>query len=90
MENQKNEKLWKEAEARAGFKSHFTTYILANVFFIGIWYFSGGSTGRHFWPIWAMLGWGVGLLSHYLGVYRKNLFFSTETEYEKLMQKENK
>jgi hypothetical protein len=87
MENQRDEALWKMAEARAGFKRHFVSYLVINIFFIGIWYFSGGNNGRYFWPIWPILAWGVSLLFHYLGVYRSQSFFSVEGEYEKLIRK---
>ena len=43
------------------FKTHLTFYLLINVFLIGVW---GASGGGYFWPIWPMLGWGVGLAAH--------------------------
>jgi eukaryotic-like serine/threonine-protein kinase len=43
------------------FKTHLTLYVLVNVFLIGIWAASGGG---YFWPIWSMLGWGIGLAVH--------------------------
>lgn len=89
METQRNERLWKEAEARSGFKKHLSSYVLVNLFLIGVWYFKGGAQGGNFWPVWTLLGWGIGLLSHYLGVYGKNRFFSTEKEYEDLVKAEN-
>ena len=43
------------------FKIHLTAYLLVNVFLIGIWAASGGGG---FWPIWVILGWGIGLAAH--------------------------
>jgi eukaryotic-like serine/threonine-protein kinase len=43
------------------FKTHLTLYLLVNVFLIGIWAASGGG---YFWPIWSILGWGIGLAGH--------------------------
>src|SRR3954468_5406969 len=40
---------------------HFTTYLLVNLMLIGIWAASGGG---YFWPIWPLLGWGIGLGCH--------------------------
>jgi class 3 adenylate cyclase len=40
---------------------HLTTYILVNLLLIGIWAASGGG---YFWPIWPILGWGVGVGCH--------------------------
>jgi class 3 adenylate cyclase len=44
-----------------GFRIHLTVYIVVNVMLIGIWAASGGG---YFWPIWPMLGWGIGVGSH--------------------------
>jgi eukaryotic-like serine/threonine-protein kinase len=43
------------------FKTHLTLYLLVNAFLIGIWAASGGG---YFWPIWSILGWGIGLAAH--------------------------
>jgi class 3 adenylate cyclase len=43
------------------FKHHLTVYLLVNVFLIGIWAASGAG---YFWPIWPILGWGIGLAAH--------------------------
>jgi class 3 adenylate cyclase len=40
---------------------HLTTYVLVNVLLIGIWAASGGG---YFWPIWPILGWGIGVGCH--------------------------
>ena len=42
-------------------RTHLTFYLLVNVFLTGIWAASGGG---YFWPIWPMLGWGIGLAAH--------------------------
>src|SRR3712207_5268280 len=46
---------------RAGFRHHFWVYALVNLMLIGIWAASGGG---YFWPIWPMLGWGIGVACH--------------------------
>ncbi|WP_221394056.1 2TM domain-containing protein [Dyadobacter sp. NIV53] len=90
METPRNELLWRKAKKRAGFKIHLRTYFMVNgvlwiIYFITI----GQSGGRHLfpWPIWPMLGWGIGLASHYLSAYdnagEKKL---VEQEYEKLIR----
>jgi class 3 adenylate cyclase len=40
---------------------HATIYVVVNVMLIAIWAASGGG---YFWPIWPMLGWGIGLGGH--------------------------
>ena len=43
------------------FRTHLTFYLLVNVCLIGIW--AAGGAG-YFWPIWPILGWGIGLAAH--------------------------
>lgn len=92
MEHSEKDPMWRDAERRTAFKRNLATYVVFNLFFVGIWYFSGNGYGTgHFWPIWPMLGWGVGLVMHYLGAYHTNTPFSVEKEYEKLKkEKENR
>jgi class 3 adenylate cyclase len=42
-------------------RMHATVYVLVNVMLIAIWAASGGG---YFWPIWPILGWGIGLGCH--------------------------
>jgi hypothetical protein len=86
----KDPRLWEIAKRRASFKTHLATYLVVNCFLWAIWYFTSDNvsvgTNRIPWPIWSTLGWGVGLVFHYLGAYvfpREN---SVEREYEKLMR----
>jgi class 3 adenylate cyclase len=46
---------------RQSFKIHLTLYLLVNVLLIGIWAASGGG---YFWPVWPILGWGIGVAAH--------------------------
>lgn len=84
MENMQNDPLWKQAERRAAFKRNLASYIIINLFLIGVWYISSRNHNVHFWPIWPILGWGLGVVMQYLGVYHTNSVFSVDREYEKL------
>ena len=42
-------------------KIHLALYASINVLLIGIWAASGGG---YFWPIWSILGWGIGVAGH--------------------------
>lgn len=75
--------LWELARKRSGFKWSFASYIVVNAMLIGTWYFTSGYDS-YFWPVWPMLGWGVGIVMHYLAAYHSNNIFSTEQEYIKL------
>ena len=84
----KDPQLWELARRRASFRTHFIIYLVMVVFFWAVWYLSGpGERGsRYPWPVWPMLGWGIGVLFHYLGAYVKTGAGATEREYEKLIR----
>lgn len=71
------------ARKRVEFRTHLVVYCVVNAGLWGIWYFTSGSHG-YVWPVWPLLGWGVGLLFHYLFDYRPSKLFSEEEEFEKL------
>jgi uncharacterized protein DUF1707/2TM domain-containing protein len=50
---------------RAGVLSHAASYVAVSVLLVAVWAATGAD---YFWPIWPMLGWGIGLMSHGLGV----------------------
>jgi class 3 adenylate cyclase len=55
-------------EAKRAFGRHVTVYVAVNLLLIAIW----AITSRgYFWPIWPILGWGVGLGAHYWGAFLK-------------------
>ena len=48
----------KRIRAKRAFGLHATVYVAVNLLLIAVW----ALTGRgYFWPIWPILGWGVGL-----------------------------
>jgi hypothetical protein len=44
-----------------GFSIHRSVYVLTSVAMVAIWALTGAG---YFWPVWPMLGWGIGVLSH--------------------------
>ena len=82
----KDPHLWYIAQKRVSFKYHLASYIVVNIFFWILWYFSGTNETQEGWPwpVWPMLGWGIGLFFHYLGAYVFPKENSVEREYEKL------
>ncbi|MEZ0542567.1 2TM domain-containing protein [Fibrella arboris] len=88
--------LWKQAKERVGFRMHLRSYLIVNG---GLWLiylftqFSLVQSGHRGylvpWPIFPMLGWGIGLVSHYASVYRSpNQRNQVEREYEKLKRQQ--
>lgn len=47
--------------AQTLFAVHLRVYLIVNAFLIAIWALTGSS---EFWPIWPILGWGLGLALH--------------------------
>ncbi|TDB67981.1 2TM domain-containing protein [Arundinibacter roseus] len=91
METNRDEYLWKKAQNRAAFKIHARTYLLVNAGLWIVYYFmqlQPWGRNMHPWPIWPMLGWGIGLTSHYFSAYgsidERSL---AEREYQKLLEK---
>lgn len=92
---ERDEFLWKEAQKRVGFKLHLRSFLIVNA---GLWLLylllNANSlshlsfTGASFpWPLFATLGWSIGLASHYIRVHtRTNGHDMTEREYQKLLQ----
>ncbi|MEP6710810.1 MAG: 2TM domain-containing protein [Ferruginibacter sp.] len=90
MEEQRDEQLWKLAKKRADFQRSLASYFILNAFFWLIWWFTSGTHGYNRglpWPIWPMLGWGIGLLFQYLNAYGGAKTDLVEKEYEKLKNK---
>jgi len=89
MENEKDDILWKKAEARVGFKKHLTTYVLVNIFIWIIWYFTTAPYYDGFpWAAYVTLGWGIGIVANYIQVYVNDGVDAVEKEYEKLKNRD--
>jgi len=56
----------RRVKAKRGFMTHLVIYLVVNALILVIWVSSGSG---YFWPIWVILGWGVGLAFHGWGVY---------------------
>lgn len=56
----------RRVKARRDFSGHVAAYFIVNAMLVGIWLSSGVG---YFWPIWPMLGWGVGLAFNAWAVY---------------------
>ncbi len=79
----KDEVLWQLAKERVAFKWSLLSYIIVNLFLSGIWFYSSRDF-NHFWPIWPILGWGIGLAFQYAKAYHGNQVNRIENEYQKL------
>ena len=87
MEEQRDEKLWLVAKKRAGFQRSLVSYFVVIAFLWFIWWFSEGRYSNNHdmpWPIWVMIGWGIGLIFQYLNAYGGSKKDLIDKEYEKL------
>jgi hypothetical protein len=57
------------ANARRGVRIHLLAYLAMAVLTIAIWLSVALSAGAwYFWPVWPILGGGIGMVSHALGI----------------------
>ena len=91
MEEQRDEKLWQLAKRRADFQNSLIGFVITTGICWVIWYLT---TGRHGintgtpWPLWVMLGLGIGLLLKFIKAYKTDKNTMAEREYEKLKNKD--
>ena len=92
METEKDQELWRIAKKRVGFRRHLATYMIINGFLWALWYFTDhknddDENGGVPWPIFPMLGWGIGLMFSYLNAYVFIKHDSVQKEYDRLKGK---
>ena len=77
------QELQERAEANVGFYRHLLVYVLVNTGIMAFDYFDNNKIDWAFFPL---LGWGIGILSHYVQISSFRLF-SVEKEKERLRRK---
>ncbi|HEX9410283.1 MAG TPA: 2TM domain-containing protein [Actinomycetota bacterium] len=60
------EKAIARLKKKSEFRAHLLSYVLVNAFLVAIWAITGAD---FFWPIFPILGWGIGLAFHARDVY---------------------
>lgn len=86
-----DQQLWALAKSRAKFKRSLGSYSLVIPFLWVIWYLTMPVEAKKYhipWPIWPMLGWGLGLGIQYLKAYHTLGGSLEQSEYEKLKAKQ--
>jgi 2TM domain len=56
----------KRLKDKRDFRNHVAAYVLVNTMLVVIWAISSGG---YFWPIWSIVGWGIGLAFNAWAVY---------------------
>lgn len=86
-----DQQLWAIARKRAKFKRSFGAYSVVIPFLWIIWYITMPGEIRFNvlpWPIWPMLGWGLGLGIQYVNAYVIQVGSLEQREYDKLKKGE--
>jgi 2TM domain len=76
------ERAKKRVETRIGFYIHLFIYLVVNTLLIIL---NLTTSPEYYWFKWPLLGWGIGLVFHALGVYSSSIGSSVK---ERLIQKE--
>ena len=93
MEQTNDERLWRIARKRAMFKKNLFSYLVINAFLWAIWWFTTGRSEGvrgYPWPVWVMLGWGLGLGFQYFNAYNGNRQDIASEEFKKLKEEEER
>jgi transcriptional regulator with XRE-family HTH domain len=85
-----DQQMWLVAKRRAKFKRSLSAYALVIPFLWVIWYLTHPELSRFErfpWPIWPMLGWGLGLGIQFAKAYVFEVDSLEQREYDKLKAK---
>ncbi|MCB2224906.1 MAG: 2TM domain-containing protein, partial [Actinobacteria bacterium] len=61
-DTERREAAIKRLRDKRDFWTHVVVYLLVNGLLIVVWYVS--NPDAHFWPVWVLAGWGIGLVMH--------------------------
>ena len=67
-EDELREQALARLQKKREFHAHLFAYVLVNAFLVAIW---AVTSAGFFWPIFPILGWGIGLFFHGWDVYQR-------------------
>jgi hypothetical protein len=89
---QRRELAVRRIKAKVDFRVHVVVYLAVNAMLIAIWWLTGNDgtimaqlPTTFFWPIFPLLGWGVGLVVHGYTVYFADSY--TEEQIQREMKR---
>lgn len=68
VEHDLRQRAEKRLKAKRDLGAHVLAYVLVNAFLVVIWFMTSGGD-RFFWPVFPILGWGIGLAFNVWDVY---------------------
>jgi 2TM domain-containing protein len=80
-EQKLRERAEQRVKARRDFKTHVVMYVLVNAMLVVIWAVTSDD-GDLFWPIFPILGWGIGLAANAWDVYGRKPITEAEIQRE--------
>jgi hypothetical protein len=83
-DQEKYKKAEEIVEAKLGFFRHFIVYLAVNAFLLII---NLITSSHHLWFQWPLIGWGIGLFFHGVGVFSH---LRTSSLKERMIEKEMK
>ena len=75
-------------EKKRDFKTHIFIYLVVNAALIGIWAIA--TPDALFWPIFVILGWGIGVVGNAWDVYMRRPITDDEIEREERRLREKR
>ena len=87
-ENEKYQRAKARVDELKGFYTHLIMYVLVNIFLMILNFMTAPDD---LWFYWPMMGWGIGLVWHFMGVFVVGRAFGKTWEEKKireLMEKE--
>lgn len=82
----RRERAIRRLKTKREFRQHFFVYLAFSVFFIAIWLMTDRG---YFWPIWPILGWGIGVVFHGWSSYGAGAKPISEEEIRQEMERES-
>jgi hypothetical protein len=88
-DEQRREVALHRLKAKSDFRVHLLVYVVINAMLVTIWAFTGniftaapGTPIDFFWPIFPIVGWGVGVVIHGYTAYRGNIYTEEQIQRE--------
>ena len=66
-------------KAKRDFRTDVFAYVVINALLVVIWAATGGG---YFWPIWVMIGWGIGVIFHAWTVFGQQPITESDVQRE--------
>ena len=68
MTEEQRQRAIRRIQAKRRFRVHLAVYLAVNALLVLIW---ATTPATNFWPVWPMLGWGIGIAAHAVSVYAR-------------------